>query len=120
MLPTTTDVKAHHARVRALGCIIRGSPDPTIHHVHSGSVADAGWTRGTSQRGVSEALVLPLSLDLHSMGKYAIDGGFGVRSWEAKFGTQIELLDKVSAALGYDVFALALEWGYTRNGRKAI
>ena len=115
--PTQAQIKEHHARVRALGCIVHGCPEPTIHHCHSGSLADAGWTRGVAQRGVSEALVIPICLEIHSAGRYAIDGGYGVRSWERRFGKQMDYLLEVGEALGYNLFDLAREWGYSKDGR---
>lgn len=115
--PTAAQIKAHHDRVRALGCIVHGCVPTTIHHCHSGSLADAGWTRGGAQRGVSEALVIPICIQIHSAGQFAIDGGFGVRSWEAKFGKQMDFLLEVGEEIGYNLFDLAREWGYTKDGR---
>ena len=120
MAVSPTQIKAHHARVRALGCLVHGCLAATIHHCHSGSLADAGWTRGWAQRGVSEALVIPICSPIHSVGQFAIDGGFGVRSWETKFGTQMDFLREVSELLGYDLFELALKWGYTKDGRHKL
>lgn len=102
-------VKDHHANVRALRCVITGSPNPTLHHCHGGSVADAGYLTGTAIRGVSDALVIPLKADFH-VGDEGIDYGVGVLTWERWYGTQIEHLQDVSEQLGYDLFELHRIW----------
>lgn len=99
-------VKDHHDNVRELGCIITGSPYATIHHCHGGSMKDRGWHVGMSQKQ-NQALVIPLHIELHSMGPEAIDGGKGVHSWEAQYGRQVDLIDKVSHLVGYDLWELA-------------
>ena len=105
-------IKEHHRNVGALRCVVTGSPNPTLHHCHSGSLAELGFVRGVSQRGVSEALVIPLKADFHCFDARgdALDGGIGIETWESWYGSQVEHLREVSDLLGYDLFRLAKEW----------
>jgi len=75
-------------------------------------MADAGYVRGTSQRGVGEALILPLKADFHCFdyAGNAIDGSIGIRTWEEQYGTQMDFLREISELLEYDVFKLHAEW----------
>ena len=107
MIPKT--IKEHHANVRGLVCVITGNPVVTLHHCHGGSMEEAGWTAGTSKRGCSEALVLPLKADFH-VGAEGIDFGIGVLTWEGWYGTQMDYLKEVGEKLGYDLFTLAKDW----------
>jgi hypothetical protein len=101
-----------HDRLRAMGCIVSGRTDRvTIHHVHSGSIAERGFNRGGAQK-LSDWLVIPLDLFLHSMGPEAIDGACGVQTWESKYGKQADYIDRLCADMGMDLWALA------RQGRK--
>lgn len=80
-------------------------------------MAIAGYRRGASQRGVGEALVLPIKYDFHYLDVRgnAIDGGMGVETWEEWYGTQMDHLRDVSELLGYDVFKLHEEWDSGRD-----
>lgn len=98
------DIKAYHARVRAIGCLISGSEKPTLHHVHGGSCSS--FTKpGMSQRS-NHYLVIPLAAKYHCL-PGGIDGGMGVLSWERQYGRQLDMLLEVERLLGVDVFALA-------------
>lgn len=94
-------INAHLEAVAELPCVVTGRFPATLHHCHSGSLAEAGFNRGGSQRP-SDWLVIPLILELH-VGN-GIDGGKGVLTWEAEHGTQMDHLKTVSEWLGYDVF----------------
>jgi len=98
-------IAKHHLNCRLNGCIITERPNPTLHHVHGGSMTEFGVSRGGAQR-TSDWLVIPLDADLH-VGKNGIDYGVGVLSWERQWGTQLYWLTELCRALGYDVFALA-------------
>ncbi len=102
-------IKEHQANVRALTCVITANPWPTIHHVHGGSMKDAGYHSGGAQRGCGEALIIPLKADYH-VGDEGIDYGVGVRTWEKWYGTQMELLKEVNDGLDYDIFSLHKAW----------
>lgn len=102
-------VKEHHQNVRALRCCITDNPWPTIHHTHGGSMSDAGYHSGGSQRGCGEALVIPLKADYH-VGDQGIDYGTGVLTWESWYGTQMEHLKEVNEKLDYDIFELHEAW----------
>lgn len=103
----TKALKAHHRRLREMGCIVTGRTDRvTLHHCHSGSMVERGVMRGMGQK-VSDWLVIPLDLYLHSMGPQAIDGACGVLTWEARNGRQADFLDLIVARTGVDVWALA-------------
>lgn len=104
-----TSVKQHHDNVRALGCILTGRKPATLHHCHGGSIKDRGYHVGMGQRQ-SHALVIPLVAELHSIGGRGIDSGMGVRSWEAEFGLQADLIDEVSEAVGYSLWELEEKW----------
>jgi len=107
MFPST--VKEHHDNVRALRCVVSGTPYVTLHHCHGGSLADAGINTGMSQRGCSEALVIPLAPQYHVQDE-GIDYGVGVQTWELWYGTQMEHLQDVSEQLGYDLIELYHHW----------
>lgn len=102
---TPAHIKRHFQAVSDLGCIVTGTPNPTIHHCHSGSIGQAGIHRGMGQKP-NDWLVIGLRFDYH-VGNMGIDSGMGVITWESKFGKQIELLDKTCIKLGYNVYKLA-------------
>lgn len=99
------NVTTHHRNCRLLGCIVTERPEPTIHHVHGGSIVEFGVRRGGGQK-TSDFLVMPLDADLH-VGRNGIDYGIGVLTWERTWGTQLYWLTELCHKLGYDVFALA-------------
>lgn len=74
----------------------------TIHHVHGGSIKDAGIHVGMGQKN-NDWLVVCLPQSLHT-GKNGIDYGYGVRSWERDFISQLELLSWTAEQTGVDVF----------------
>ena len=102
-------VKEHHDNVRTLGCVVTANPWPTIHHCHGGSMKDAGYHSGVSERGCGEALVIPLKADFH-VGDEGVDYGVGVLTWEAWFGEQMEHLKEINEQLPYDIFRLHEYW----------
>lgn len=102
-------IKQHHDNVRSLRCVVTGNPYITLHHCHGGSMKDAGYHSGGKQRGVGEALVIPLKADFH-VGDEGVDYGVGVQTWELWYGTQIDHLRDVSEQLGYDLFELHRLW----------
>jgi len=97
-------IEAHHNAVRQLPCVVTGRHDVTLHHCHSGSLGEAGIKRGVGQRP-SDWLVIPLALELH-IGD-GIDGGTGVKTWEAQHGTQMDHLKTICRQVGYNVFHAA-------------
>ena len=99
-------IQLYHKIIRELGCCISGSPDPTLHHCHGGSMRQFGQLRGIGQK-VSDWLVIPLHSVYHSMGQFAIDGSYGVRRWESTFGTQVYWLDWCREHTGIDPFTMA-------------
>jgi hypothetical protein len=102
-------IKEHHEKVRALGCVLTGRKPATLHHVHGGSIKDLGYHVGMGQRQ-SDALVIPLMAEYHSIGPCGIDSGMGVETWERTFGTQASLVDEVGEALGYSLWELEAAW----------
>lgn len=99
------EIKRHWRRVAAMGCIVTGAPEPTIHHVHGGSMK-IYVHRGMRQK-TSDWLVIPLCAELHT-GNLGIDNGcMTVAEWEQRWGTQVEMLDRVSRELGIDVWKRA-------------
>lgn len=100
-------------RVAQLGCIVTYRRiDVTLHHIKGGSVSDLGLHSGMSQRGINDWLVIPLTAELHISGPEAIDGGYGVRSWEAKYGAQVDHMDQVCLRTGINAWLLS---GCSRN-----
>jgi hypothetical protein len=59
----------------------------------------------------NEALKIPLHVEFH-VGRHGIDGriGGGVKSWEARWGNQIDLLNRTSNRLGFCLWKLAWQW----------
>jgi hypothetical protein len=72
-------------------------------------MAAAGYHSGVAQRGISDALVLPLKAGFH-VGDDGIDGGVGVETWELWYGDQLQHLKDLSEQLGYCVFELHRLW----------
>ncbi len=100
------EIKRHWSRVAGLGCMISKAPNPTLHHCHGGSMLDRG-VRKALGRKTSDWLVIPLAARYHT-GEFGIDSGqFSVREWELRFCEQAEMLDRVCAELGVDVWAMA-------------
>lgn len=79
----TKEDRKYLDRVASLGCIICGAP-ACIHHIREG--------QGMSQRA-SDRDVLPLCHN-HHQGKEGIHT-LGTRTWQKKFGTELELLERV-------------------------
>lgn len=103
---TSIIIKQHWNRISELGCIITGSPFPTIHHIHGGSVKDIGIHKGLALK-TSGWLVLPIRWDYH-LGAAGIDSGvMSVREWEARNGTQVEMLDKLCIMLNMNCWKKA-------------
>ncbi|KKN76151.1 hypothetical protein LCGC14_0373460 [marine sediment metagenome] len=102
-------IKEHQANVRALRCVVTANPYPTIHHCHGGSMKLAGYNTGMAQRGVGEALIIPLKADYH-IGDEGIDFSIGVTTWELWFGTQMEHLEDINQQLPYNIWDLHKAW----------
>lgn len=98
---------AHEAALRRLPCVVSGTDQNiTLHHCHAGSMVDAGFSAGMSQKA-TWPLQIPVTADYH-IGDHNPEA-MGMRTWEGKFGKQIDHLTTVSEWLGYDVVALARE-----------
>ena len=111
------NAKAHYANLARLPCVVTGTNQITLHHVHGGSIIEKlallglRTVKGFGQRGMSDALVIPLAAELHCLDKGdAIDGAIGVRAWEKKWGNQSKYVDDVSEALGYNLWELHALW----------
>lgn len=103
-------VREHRTNVGALPCVITAYPYRTIHHCHGGTLSEHGWDSGGVARKQNEALIIPVKADFHCAGSEAIDGGVGVDTWEAWYGTQVQHLIEVGEAVGYSLFELAAYW----------
>lgn len=104
----TAEIKRIWDRVIEIGPhpLIRGAGGRlTIHHCHSGSIAQLGIHRGWSQKP-SDWLAVCLPAKLHT-GKMGIDTGYGVEKWERDFMTQENLLIWTSKKLGINLFKKA-------------
>lgn len=87
--------KDHLAKLADLGCIAcmnMGSPGTPaeIHHLRSGV--------GAGQRSGHFAAI-PLCHHHHRTGGYGEAFHAGKKAWEARFGTELELLNQVSGIL---------------------
>ena len=71
------------ARVAALGCIICGAPTE-LHHPSSGAMGKRS----------SHFDVIPLCPMHHRLGGYGVAVHAGKKSFEKRFGTEQELLEK--------------------------
>lgn len=110
--------RRHEQLVRQLPCAVSRKFPVTIHHTHGGSVKDHGWHVGMAQRQ-NPFLIIPLHFDWH-VGKYGIDAGVGVESWESTWGTQIEHLEYVDEEMksrfGYPTSIFELARAYQNRG----
>ncbi|MDX1810440.1 MAG: hypothetical protein R3240_00710 [Gammaproteobacteria bacterium] len=94
----------YHESLRNLGCVVcRTIHDIEIHHTLSGSMSEHGINVGKGQKN-NNWLVIPLCKNHHT-GNEAIHRG--VKTWEAKHGTQLEFLKTLSEFFGIDVFEKA-------------
>jgi len=82
--------REHLKKVAELGCIICENNLVEIHHI-------------TTKRGFGKKAsnydVLPLCFLHHRGGERGVAIHQGVKTWESKHGTQIELLEKVKKML---------------------
>lgn len=115
-------VSRHYDNVGRLRCVVTDRPDPSLHHCHGGSMAERlrGYgldsTKGLARRGYGDALIIPLAPELHYLDSgQAIDGSVGVRTWEARWGSQANYVDEVSDLLGYDLWELHAIWSEQRE-----
>lgn len=110
--PRRKEIEDHWKRVSAIGCIISGSPNPTLHHCKGGSMRDVLGCAANPGKGkkVSDWLVIPLHWRYHT-GDMGIDSGMGryktKQEWELAFGRQVDFLVVVSGRVGYNVFRKA-------------
>jgi hypothetical protein len=85
----------HLDNVAELGCIVcynKGHPDTPacIHHIRAG--------QGMSQRASSYETI-PLCPTHHQHGGFGVAIHAGQRTWEKKYGTELELLEQVRGML---------------------
>lgn len=85
---TTKAEKAHMDRVAQLPCIVCGDEYVCVHHALTG----AGGRR-------NHMAVLPLCHN-HHQGREGIHT-IGRKAWQAKYGHEIELLERVKKLLEY-------------------
>jgi hypothetical protein len=104
----------HEKNVRALKCIVTGG-ESTLHHAQGPSITErlnamGLMSKGIGQRGNGPVLLLPLRGDIHCFGAEAVDGSMGRRTWEKKYGSQAEMIDRVNLLLGYNMWDFHLFW----------
>jgi len=102
----TAEIKRHWNKVAEVGCIITHSPNPTLHHIHSGSCTEIIGLGGVALK-TNDWLVIPLVGWLHVGGPQAIDGCIGVLSWEEKWETQVNLMDELCRRMNMNIWAKA-------------
>ena len=86
----TVAEREHLAAVAALGCLICAMP-AEVHHIRH--QVGAG-------RRASHFKTIPLCPTHHRLGNHGVAIHAGKKTWEAKFGTELELLEKVKGLLG--------------------
>ena len=100
--PATKTEQAHMGRVASLGCIA------CLNLGHMDTPAEIHHTRcnaGGAQRS-AHTRTLPLCPPHHRTGGFGVAIHAGQKTWEAKFGTETELLLQVNQLLlGSDVAA---------------
>lgn len=104
----SAEIKRHWNRVAELGCIITHRPHVHLHHCMGGSMIEVVGLHGTGKKA-NDWLVIPLC-DEADVGLHEGRNGIhrkGVLTWEREWGTQVELLDRLSYMLGYNVWAMA-------------
>lgn len=109
-------IRAHEKWLRTLPCSASGKYPVTLHHCHGGSMKELGPdfpARGKSRKN-NPWFQIPLHAEYH-VGKYGIDYGYGVLSWERDFGRQLDMLHELNLMLDYDIFELAREWQATMS-----
>lgn len=82
--------RSNWERIRALGCIICGTSNPHLHHALTGS-----------GRRKDDTKVLPLCY-FHHQGEQGIHT-LGRKVWQALYGTETELLDKVDKLIASNI-----------------
>jgi hypothetical protein len=88
----TKEAKEWYSRVASLGCICCGKPTQIHHNTrHRGKGQKSHWR-----------LVLPLCHTHHTTGGHGNAIHAGTETWEAIFGTQEELLERVYIMLEVD------------------
>lgn len=85
----TNKERDHLAKVASLGCIICEN-FAEIHHIRTGM--------GMGQRNTNFN-VIPLCHTHHRTGGHGIAIHAGKKTWQEKFGTELELLNKVKNKL---------------------
>ena len=101
LLMPTAEIRRHWTRVAELRCIITHRPSPTLHHCFGGSMTPIIGLKGGGLK-TSDWFVIPLDAEYHTgdKGIHVI----GVKTWEKRYGTQVELLNRLSHMLGYNVW----------------
>lgn len=97
-------IRRHWGKIADMGCIVCGMRPATIHHAHSRELSSMGFSPGVAQKQ-SHWLCIPLCVP-HHVGDHGVDR-IGVETWEATFGSQVDLLRTVQEVVGYDIFKLA-------------
>jgi len=90
--PATKAEKDYMSVVASLGCIICSQP-AEIHHLRC---------LGSAGKRSSHMDCLPLCPNHHRIGGYGIAYHAGRKAFEANFGTELELLEKVQRQTGYN------------------
>lgn len=80
--------KAHLNRVAEMGCIICKRP-AEIHHIGNGAMG----------KQASNYEVIPLCPEHHRTGGYGVAVHAGRKAWEANFGSERDLLEKVNGMI---------------------
>ena len=93
--PATKEERRHMARVADLGCIVcknemLGKTPAALHHIRTGY--------GISQRA-KHTEVIPLCPRHHQTGGHGMAIHAGQKTWQKRFGTELELLEQVRGLL---------------------
>ena len=86
----TAEERRYRNRVAGLGCLICGMP-ANLHHVRQGV--------GMGQKAADIGGLLPLCHIHHQNGGHGVAFHAGKKTWQAKYGTEEELLKEVERRL---------------------
>jgi hypothetical protein len=92
--------RIHLSKVAAIGCIICRMP-AEIHHIRAGM--------GMGQRN-NHFNAIPLCHKHHRTGGHGVALHAGQKTFEAKFGTELELLEKVNKLIESSDEPAKVEW----------
>jgi len=110
-------VSVHVKNLRQMRCCVSDTDqDIEIHHAHSGSMVSVAM-RGMSAK-TNPFFQIPLTFKYHR-GEFDPES-IGIKTWETKFGKQLDMLERVNEQLPYDIWVQAGLYDGDRMGRTIL